>query len=325
MAETDWFKQAFQYAGGAFGGPAGAAGAGFIYDWTRGDKGDNDNKRKTSNYVGELASIGAQAYAAKKSRKKQAQATQNAGKLDLGYLRQEAENNGFNPLTVLQSTGGAGSTKSANAGLLASSQFWATYADGLGELNNRQYEQRLINQDKAQNKLRDLEAENERFLDIHGISLTVPVYTRNPETGDKTIDYYTVNPELTETQTSEAWGSLLVQGLQYSFQNGVPITGFFNIVRKIPNAIQLTGKNLFKEFKEGGGLPADRQTLIKIVNDAIAREINDRNNMNEQIDKNSIADIPQPSKQKKIGIKGITDAARRRQNRINEKMGWPKR
>jgi len=105
MAETDWFKQAFQYAGGAFAGPAGAAGAGFIYDWTRGDKGDNDNKRKTSNYVGELASIGAQAYAAKKSRKKQAQAMQNAGKLDLGYLRQEAENNGFNPLTVLQSTG----------------------------------------------------------------------------------------------------------------------------------------------------------------------------------------------------------------------------
>jgi len=318
----DWFKQAFQYAGGAFGGPVGAAGAGFVYDWTRGDKGDNDDKRKTSDYVGQLASIGAQAYAAKKSRKKQAQATQNTGKLDLGYLRQEAENNGFNPLTVLQSTGGAGSTKSSNAGLLASSQFWATYADGLGELNNRQYEQGLIEQSKPKNKLTDLEAENEAFLDRHGISLTVPVYNRNTETGKKIISHYVVNPELMETQLSEAWGSLIVQGLQYSFQKGIPITGFFDVVRDLPKAVQLTAKNLYKEFKEGGGLPSDRKTLIDIVNKAIAREITDRNNMNEKIDKQSIGDIPQPSKQKNTGIKGLTDRARQRQNRINKKMGW---
>lgn len=44
--------------------------------------------------------------------RQQAKAMQNAGQLDLGKLREEAIANGFNPVGVLQATGGAGFQKS---------------------------------------------------------------------------------------------------------------------------------------------------------------------------------------------------------------------
>jgi len=51
----------------------------------------------------------------------------NAGKLDLGYLRAEAERNGFNPLTVLRATGGQGSTYSNEPARLSSGDFWKVF------------------------------------------------------------------------------------------------------------------------------------------------------------------------------------------------------
>lgn len=60
-----------------------------------------------------------------------AKAQANAGKLDLGHLRAEAEAHGFNPLTVLQATGGAGSmTTAAAPGFLS---FLAGQAPAMGQ------------------------------------------------------------------------------------------------------------------------------------------------------------------------------------------------
>jgi len=198
--------------------------------------------QKINYNIGDLASIGMQAASARRSRKKQAQATQNTGKLDLGYLRQEAENNGFNPLTVLQSTGGAGSTKSSNAGLLASSQFWATYADGLGELNNRQYEQGLINADKKPEK-----TEREKFIDRYKVPLLVPVTTGGMD-GETNVNYMTINPELMETRMSELMGSMFVQGIQASYQNGIEFQVFVDGLQGIPPAVKKSLNNLYQTF-----------------------------------------------------------------------------
>lgn len=104
------------------------------FNWTRQDKSNNDNN--SSYDTGKLANNVVTAFAARKSAKRRAQATQNAGKLDLGYLRTEAERNGFNPLTVLRATGGQGSRKSSDAGKLASAQFWQTFAQGMSDTNN---------------------------------------------------------------------------------------------------------------------------------------------------------------------------------------------
>jgi len=51
----------------------------------------------------------------------------NAGKLDLGHLRAEAERNGFNPLTVLRATGGQGSRYSNEPARLSSGDFWKVF------------------------------------------------------------------------------------------------------------------------------------------------------------------------------------------------------
>jgi len=51
----------------------------------------------------------------------------NAGKLDLGHLRAEAERNGFNPLTVLRATGGQGSRYSNEPSRLSSGDFWKVF------------------------------------------------------------------------------------------------------------------------------------------------------------------------------------------------------
>jgi len=253
MGNNDFdFGDALTFGVGyATGNPMAAKAAGWAWNAYDNNKKKNKNTghpsggtapNKGGYNFGDLANITMQAAAARKSSKKQAQAMQNAGKLDLGYLRQEAENNGFNPLTVLQSTGGAGSTKSANAGLLASSQFWATYADGLGELNNRQYEQGLIDADKKPEK-----TEQEKFIERHGVPLLVPVTTGQMD-GKQNVSYMTINPELMETRMSELMGSMFVQGLQYSYQNGVPFGKFVETLNGLPPALTKSLQNLKAAF-----------------------------------------------------------------------------
>ena len=248
--------------GYATGNPFAAKAAGWAFDAYENNKNKNKNTGHPSGGTapdkggynfGDLANITMQAAAARKSSKKQAQAMQNAGKLDLGYLRQEAENNGFNPLTVLQSTGGAGSTKSANAGLLASSQFWATYADGLGELNNRQYEQRLIDANKKPEK-----TEREKFIDRYKVPLLVPVTTGGMK-GETNVLYQTINPELMETRMSELMGSMFVQGIQASYQRGIEFQVFVDGLEGVPPAVKKSLTNLYETFD--GKVPTQQEIM----------------------------------------------------------------
>ena len=268
MGNEIWRDEIEFGVGYATGNPLAAKVAGWAWDAYTKNKpkkntghpsGGTADGKPNYNY-GDLASITMQAAAARKSRKQQAQATQNAGKLDLGYLRQEAENNGFNPLTVLQSTGGAGSTKSPNAGLLASSQFWATYADGLGELNNRQYEQGLIDANKKPEK-----TEREKFIDQYRVPLLVPVTTGGMD-GETNVSYMTINPELMETRMSELMGSMFVQGIQYTYQNGVNFKGFLDAVKGLPPAFTKSLENLYELFD--GEVPTEKELKA-----AVAKEL----------------------------------------------------
>lgn len=145
-----WGETIGRIAGGYFGGTTGSQIGGAVgggYDRTRYQNnrsghpmggrspqntfsGTFRNMFRNVNY-GNLATTTLQSYAASRSAKSRSQGMQNAGKLDLAYLRAEAEKNGFNPLTVLRATGGQGSTKSYDHGKMASSAFWATFADNL--------------------------------------------------------------------------------------------------------------------------------------------------------------------------------------------------
>lgn len=53
---------------------------------------------------------------------------------DLKKLRKEAEAAGFNPLTVLRSTGGQGFNKQGSSGALASASFWSSFANSAGQI-----------------------------------------------------------------------------------------------------------------------------------------------------------------------------------------------
>jgi len=166
-----WGETIGRVVGGYFGGSTGSQLGGAVgggYDTTRyrnnrsghpmGGRspqntftGTFSNMFSNVNY-GQLTSTTIQSYAASRSAKKRAQATQNAGKLDLAYLRAEAEKNGFNPLTVLRATGGQGSTKSADVGKMASAQFWQTFAQGMPNTYETNYD-RQFKQAKLDNTL----------------------------------------------------------------------------------------------------------------------------------------------------------------------------
>ena len=87
---------------------------------------------------GKLAQVALGAYGAKKS----AKAMKGANDLDLKKLRREAEENGFNPLTVLRATGGQGSTKGPSGGL-ASGAFFSTFAQGIPSILESNYDKKM--------------------------------------------------------------------------------------------------------------------------------------------------------------------------------------
>jgi len=87
---------------------------------------------------GAIASAAIGAIGARKT----AKAMRGANDLDLGKLRREAEQNGFNPLTVLRATGGQGSTKGASGGL-ASGAFFQTFAQGIPSIFEANYNKKM--------------------------------------------------------------------------------------------------------------------------------------------------------------------------------------
>jgi len=137
-----------------------AVNAGF--NWVHSDKGtsNNINFNNSGSYnTGKLANNFVQAYSARQASKKRAQATQNAGKLDLGYLRAEAQRNGFNPLTVLRATGGQGSRTSADVGKMASAQFWQTFAQGMPNVYETAYDRQMKDA-----RLQNLQLQNKSMI-----------------------------------------------------------------------------------------------------------------------------------------------------------------
>lgn len=87
---------------------------------------------------GKIASLGLKAFGAYKTTK----AMKGANDLDLEKLRLEAEENGFNPLTVLRATGGQGSTKGPSGGL-ASGAFFSTFAQGIPSIFESNYNEKM--------------------------------------------------------------------------------------------------------------------------------------------------------------------------------------
>ena len=87
---------------------------------------------------GQLAAATIGAIGARKS----AKAMRGANDLDLAKLRREAEQNGFNPLTVLRATGGQGSTKGPT-GNLASGAFFQTFAQGIPSILEANYNKKM--------------------------------------------------------------------------------------------------------------------------------------------------------------------------------------
>jgi len=87
---------------------------------------------------GAIASAAIGALGARKT----AKAMQGANDLDLAKLRREAEQNGFNPLTVLRATGGQGSTKGPS-GKLASGAFFQTFAQGIPSIFEANYNKKM--------------------------------------------------------------------------------------------------------------------------------------------------------------------------------------
>jgi len=88
--------------------------------------------------VGKIAAAGLGALGAYKS----AKAMRGANDLDLEKLRREAEQNGFNPLTVLRATGGQGSTKGPSGGL-SSGAFFKTFAQGIPSILEANYNKKM--------------------------------------------------------------------------------------------------------------------------------------------------------------------------------------
>ena len=156
-------------------------------------------RRQRNQNLQSFAIAGMQAWSARKSAKANAQARQNTG-TDLGKLRKEATDNGFNPLTVLRATGGQGFNRDPDVGQLASAAFYDSFSKGIGDAY---YNNMTLNNDK-----------NERGR--HDIPLTVTAYDPNGVVPDFSV----VNPELIESSANEALSSAVMIATQYVAQHG---------------------------------------------------------------------------------------------------------
>lgn len=271
---SNWAQNIGTIATMATGNPLAGALASGIYKWVRDDEGDENKvtKSKSGFDTGRLANDLISAQMQKKSTKKYAEANANTGQLNLKKLSADAQASGFNPLTVLRATGGSGFYNNPNAGALASSAFWGSMATSQKSNYKDAYTAQMENNDLKQikessNTFEDLNAE---FIEEHGVPLMVPVYIWNSETKQREIKYHTINPELMETSPAEAMGSVVVQGLQFTFQNGLPVEAFFDIVGELPTSVKKTIRNLYNEFKDNG-LP-EKTKLIRFVDDALKAE-----------------------------------------------------
>ena len=166
---------------------------------------------------GQLAAATIGALGARKT----AKAMQGANDLDLAKLRREAEQNGFNPLTVLRATGGQGSTKGPS-GNLASGAFFQTFAQGIPSILEANYNKKMkqaqltnINA-STQNLLASAKSmQNERGRD------DVPLLVTAYDPTGKLADFLIPNPEVLEFSPSEFGASLSAIAASFAMQNNI--------------------------------------------------------------------------------------------------------
>jgi len=195
---------------------------------------------------GAIASAAIGALGARKT----AKAMQGANDLDLAKLRREAEQNGFNPLTVLRATGGQGSTKGPS-GNLASGAFFQTFAQGIPSILESNYNKKM-----KQAQLTNINLQNkqlsEKQRDITDIPSTVNVYD---PTGAMP-EFRVANPELLENSANEAMSSAAMVATQYIAQHG---GDYETVLATIQNINQARINN--------------KKDPIRIKNDKIADEV----------------------------------------------------
>lgn len=227
---------------------------------------------------GQLAAATIGALGARKT----AKAMRGANDLDLAKLRREALANGFNPLTVLRATGGQGSTKGPS-GNLASGAFFQTFAQGIPSILEANYNKKMkqaqlsnINA-STQNLLasaKSMAGQNtvSDFIEKHAVPMLVPITTGGME-GKQKVLYMGINPELMETQLSEAMGSMIVQGLQYSYQNGVPASGFTKLIKGLHPALVKSLNNIMGEFEKTGKIPTQAQITKALASEFTGQQL----------------------------------------------------
>jgi len=129
---------------------------------------------------GQLAAATIGALGARKT----AKAMQGANDLDLAKLRREAEQNGFNPLTVLRATGGQGSTKGPS-GNLASGAFFQTFAQGIPSILEANYNKKMkdaqLTNLNASTKSLLSNIQNDPYIGFNDTDNKVPVKYLNKE------------------------------------------------------------------------------------------------------------------------------------------------
>jgi len=162
---------------------------------------------------GKIASLGLKAFGAYKTSK----SMKGANDLDLEKLRREAEENGFNPLTVLRATGGQGSTKGPSGGL-ASGAFFSTFAQGIPSILESKYDEKM-KQATLANTLAStqsmLSSINQRGRD------DVPLLVTAYDPTGKLADFLIPNPEVLEFSASEFSASLTAIAASFALQNNI--------------------------------------------------------------------------------------------------------
>lgn len=236
--------------GGAIGGPIGAFAGGQIA--TAIQKNEpvqgplTQKQQQTQNRLGALSTAVFQTYDDNKNAKIQT-ANQNAvyaaqaandqqlanQGLDLNKLRDSAEEAGFNPLTVLRSTGGQGFNNNVSfvAPRLSSPTFWSTFtANAQTNLQNTANLQNTYANTAYVTKQTSQIGKVSSSANLgRSYSKTIPFFvTVKGEGGLK--DFKIINPEIIEASLNEVGGSLTWLSAQYAAQNNVSLSKAREIV-----------------------------------------------------------------------------------------------
>jgi len=280
---------------------------------------------------GAIASAAIGALGARKT----AKAMRGANDLDLAKLRREAEQNGFNPLTVLRATGGQGSTKGPS-GNLASGAFFQTFAQGIPSILEANYNKKM-----KQAQLTNINLQNQEiFSKLNGLNTVRTTISPTEVLGTAKLDSNQIlnnkstsqnlgiykfeqDPVSRETVTAKGFGSVSAKIKptwgNFELRNGkripLPFTEF--------EADQMLTQGAFNLYMEA--IDIRDQALSKVSNwwnssKKDATPMSDiAKNVNSKRITNNIQQTPQLSTQQFKTIRGITKGIRKTQDEI---MGY---